>query len=76
MKKLIDINQLAEYIGVSTHTIYLWVSQRKIPYVKLGRNLRFRVDDIEQWIEENLYEQKAELYAQKGTGRSCHIFQS
>jgi len=52
-KRLIDINELSQYIGLSKNTIYSWVSQRKIPFVKCGRLTRFDLKRIDSWIEEN-----------------------
>ncbi len=52
-KRLIDINELSEYIGMSRNTIYSWVSQRKIPFVKCGRLTKFDLQRIDEWIEEN-----------------------
>jgi excisionase family DNA binding protein len=44
--------QLAEYLQVSKGTLHNWIYQRKIPYFKMGRRVRFKRDDIEQWSEE------------------------
>jgi len=52
-KRLIDINELSEYTGLSKNTIYSWVSQRKIPFVKCGRLTKFDLQRIDEWIEEN-----------------------
>ncbi len=57
-RRLININELSEYIGLSTSTIYSWVSQTRIPFVKLGRLTRFDLQKIEEWIEENSVEEK------------------
>jgi excisionase family DNA binding protein len=35
--RLIDIKAAAGYTGVSVHTLYAMVSQRRIPFVKVGR---------------------------------------
>ena len=44
---LIDIHELAERLSVSESGLYQWVSQRKIPFVKLGKRLRFDTEKIE-----------------------------
>jgi len=49
---LIDITELSKQLGVSLNTLYAWVNQRRIPYVKMGRLLRFKPDAIEKWIAE------------------------
>lgn len=50
-KNLISINQLAEHLGVQKSTIYGWVHMREIPHYKIGRLLKFRSDEIEEWIQ-------------------------
>ena len=37
MQRLMSVKEAAKYLGVSGHTLYQMVSQRRIPYVKVGR---------------------------------------
>ena len=53
--QLLDINELAEYLHVKKATIADWVYHKRIPYLKLGRCLRFRKDLIDMWIENSLH---------------------
>lgn len=55
-RRLINAQELAEYLGLSTNTIYCWVSHRKIPFVKCGRLTKFDLRRIDEWIEENSIE--------------------
>jgi len=50
-KRLINIDELAEYLSVKTATIYGWVHEKKVPYKKLGRLVRFDFAEIEQWLK-------------------------
>ena len=34
-RRLLDVKDAATYIGLSPHTLYTMVSQRRIPYVKV-----------------------------------------
>lgn len=44
---------LSQYLGISIHTIDAWVSQKRIPFVKLGgRKVLFDKKEIEKWIDE------------------------
>ena len=52
-RRLIDVQELSELTGLSKNTIYCWVSQRRIPFVKCGRLTKFDVQKIEKWIEEH-----------------------
>jgi excisionase family DNA binding protein len=49
--RLIDIHELSEWLGVAPGTLYNWKSQGKLPFKKLGRCLRFAVDEIEEWLQ-------------------------
>jgi len=56
LPKFIDVqglrNYLQEKIGKkpATQTVYGWVTNRKIPYEKFGKELRFEVDRIDVWL--------------------------
>ena len=49
---MMDIHELANKLGVSVSGVYTWVSQEKIPFVKIGRLVRFDANDIDKWLEE------------------------
>jgi len=57
-RRLINIQELSELTGLSTSTIYSWVSQRRIPFVKCGRLTKFDLQRIDEWIEESSVEEK------------------
>ena len=57
-KRLIDVVELSEYTGLSVSTIYGWVSQKRIPYVKCGRLTKFDLEKIDEWIEESSVKEK------------------
>lgn len=46
-----NVKQASEALNIPSTTLYSWVSQRMIPYVKVGRCLRFDPKDIKAWIE-------------------------
>lgn len=46
-----DIHQLANYLNVKPATLYAWAAHGKIPSLKLHGLLRFRQDEIDQWLE-------------------------
>jgi len=51
MGKLLSPSQLAENLSISIETVYAWTSQKKIPYIKIGRLVRFKKDEVNQWLE-------------------------
>ncbi len=52
-KRLLTISEAAAYLGLSKLTLYEWVSQRKIEYVKVGRLVKFDQRQLERWIEKH-----------------------
>ena len=48
--RLLNIKEVSDYTGLSVHTLYTMVSQRRIPFVKLGRLTKFDRVEIDKWI--------------------------
>jgi len=55
-KRLLNIKETAEYLGLKVNTLYCWVSQKRIPYVKMGKKLMFDIECLDKFIEENAVE--------------------
>jgi excisionase family DNA binding protein len=53
VSKLIGVKEAAHYVGLSAHTVYTMVSQRRIPYVKVGRLVKFDSAQLDAWILKN-----------------------
>ena len=52
-RRFLGVKELAEYLGLSEGTVYSWVCYKKIPYVKMGRLVKFDINKIEAWSKEN-----------------------
>jgi excisionase family DNA binding protein len=52
MEHLIDIAELERRTAIKQATLRKYVVQRKIPFVKIGRLVRFDLSEIEGWIRE------------------------
>lgn len=48
---LLNTKQVADYLGYSDSYVRQLVCARKIPYIKLGRSVRFDESDIQAWVE-------------------------
>ena len=48
--QLWSINRLAEFLDVPVATIRDWAHKRKIPFLKIGRHIRFQNSDIDVWL--------------------------
>jgi excisionase family DNA binding protein len=50
---LLDIKRAAEYLGLKPQRIRYEVFKGRMPHVKLGRSVRFTVQQLETWIQKN-----------------------
>ncbi|MCU0665750.1 MAG: helix-turn-helix domain-containing protein [Candidatus Omnitrophica bacterium] len=50
MPRLIDIDELAEYLKLKKQTIYNWLHERKISGIKVGGVWRFDRREVDAWL--------------------------
>jgi excisionase family DNA binding protein len=48
----VSLEEIAEYLQVSTDTIHRWIRAKKIPAHRMGRMWRFKVSQVDSWVEE------------------------
>ncbi len=51
MTRLLNIDELADYLRLQKQTIYNWLSQGKISGIKVGGVWRFDRKEIELWLK-------------------------
>jgi len=51
---LLDEKETAEQLKISIHTLRAWRYQRRLPVVRLGRRVLYRVEDIQRFVDRNL----------------------
>jgi excisionase family DNA binding protein len=61
MVRLLTPEELGNVLGVSVHTIYQWTSKRQIPFMKVGKLIRFSEMEIQKWLEANKLETHSRL---------------
>ena len=52
-KRLLNIKEAADYLATTAGTLYQKVHNGTIPYVKIGRSVRFDVNDLDELINDN-----------------------
>lgn len=50
MTRLMDIDELADYLRLKRQTIYNWLHQGKLAGIKVGGVWRFDRRDIDEWL--------------------------
>jgi len=52
LPRLITVDEVAAMLQLEPRTIYNMVSQRRIPFRRAGRQLRFDPREIDEWTKE------------------------
>ncbi len=60
VEALMDTKAVARYLGVDVSWVNKAVSEKRIPYIKIGKYNKFRKHTIDSWIEKNAVKTKEE----------------
>jgi excisionase family DNA binding protein len=52
---LLTIDQLAERLGITVRHVRRLVAERRVPYVKVGRLVRFDPSEIARWLRDSAH---------------------
>lgn len=50
--QLWSVDRLAKFLDVPAATIRDWCYKKRIPFVKVGRLVRFKPSDVQRWLSE------------------------
>ncbi|MBM7686205.1 MULTISPECIES: helix-turn-helix domain-containing protein [Clostridia] len=50
-EKWSSIDEIAEHLGVSKDTIRNWIKKNEMPAYKIGKQWRFRISEVDQWVK-------------------------
>ena len=68
-KRLVDERRAAEILGLQVRTLQAWrVSGKGVRYVKIGRAVRYSLDDLDAFIAKSTVQSTAEADARKRAG--------
>lgn len=51
-EKLVDKKELSRLTGLTVSSIEKAMVTRSMPYYKIGRNVKFKVSEVNQWINQ------------------------
>ena len=66
---LLDMSEVAETLGVSRRHVQRLVSEKRIPYFKVGRFIRFDPAELSVWLTEQRVEMHVPLTWLESFGR-------
>ena len=52
IREVMDIRQAADYLGISSDTLYKYASESFIPAFKLGNRWRFKKSRLDDWMDQ------------------------
>ena len=49
---LLNVDEAADFLGITAHTLDVWRCTKRhlIPYLKIGRLVKYRKSDLENWL--------------------------
>jgi len=57
-KKVLTISEVSKLLSLSISTLYKYSEKGKIPSFKIGNSLRFLENEINDYIEKSIFEQR------------------
>jgi len=61
-QEVMDVPELAAYLGIAESTVYKRVEYRELPFTKVGSRLRFPKWLIDRWLTETAVRPDASLF--------------
>ena len=52
--EIMTVQEVAEFLRVSERTVYDWATAGTIPCGKLGTTWRFKRDEVQKWVDQQL----------------------
>jgi len=80
-RKYLTISEISKYLSIKEKTVYAKVEAREIPHYRIGRLIRFRLDEIDAWLSDcrnyckpEVGQPKAKKNRRKASGRTDNHF--
>jgi excisionase family DNA binding protein len=51
--RLLSVDDVCEYLGISRDTAYKWIETRGLPAYRLGRLWKFKREEVDNWVEKS-----------------------
>lgn len=50
--------EIMQYLGVSRDSVLRWIATKEMPAHKVGKNWKFKISEIDEWINSGKAEEK------------------
>lgn len=51
LNRWVSVNEVANHLGIARDTVYRWIVRRELPAYRVGRLWKFRLSDIDEWVQ-------------------------
>ena len=52
-----SMSEICKYLGISRDTALRWISTKNLPAHKIGKNWKFQISEIDEWINSGKAEE-------------------
>ncbi|MBO5441489.1 MAG: helix-turn-helix domain-containing protein [Alphaproteobacteria bacterium] len=61
-EKPLNTSEASQYLGVTRDTLAVWRTTRRyeLPYIKVGRLVKYRLSDLDKWLNQRTKEKSDE----------------
>ena len=59
MDELMSVLDVARYLRLHPMTVYRWVKTGYLPASKMGKSLRFKKEEVDEFLKKNLVQTKS-----------------
>lgn len=64
-REVMNVRQASFYLGISTDTLYNYVSTKQVPAFKLGNRWKFKKTTLDRWMVKQMTRQAGKKMARE-----------
>ena len=50
-ERWLSVDEIAAHLGVNPHTIYKWITRKRMPAHKVGKLWKFLASEVDEWVK-------------------------
>lgn len=51
-ERWVNLEDVAEHLGISQDTVRAWIKAGKLPAYKAGKRYKFKLSEVDAWVRE------------------------
>ena len=51
-ERWVSVDEVAAHLGVNKDSIYRWIDKKNFPSHRVGRLLRFKLSEVDEWVRQ------------------------